>query len=249
MADIAPGSIPDAVSRFRVVSGEGDGAISVQSDRGHAFPLRKSGLFLHLTLEPGTIGRALLPASLGDRAWIVLRVVTLAIGHKGDEGWRSVLGDDSIFVIDESKLRRLHVNEVRVVSMADFSRLQDERSDGGGPPDASQAGKAPALLSHLVADGRGRPEMLTMTLGLPDEQFTALSEACLNGHVQQIYAHGITGALSTAAQFETARDMVLRPGDKAWVDVDAFDITATMNHPKHDGAAGVDVRPDDDQPG
>lgn len=222
-----------AATHFRVIREATTGTLSVESG-GRTLQLRRAGLTLHFDLEPTSYGLSLLsPAA--DRAWLEARVVGLGIGHSGDEGWRSSLADDSVFVLDGDELRVVGCHEARITSLQDFSRLRrrvavETDTEGWLPRQAGEAApEAEAVLSHLPAWKGHWEEGLALTVGLPESAFDLLVEKCAKGLVDRLYVHGVAGALSTAMDFETPRDLILASGGSAWLDVDAVSISCALD--------------------
>lgn len=245
------------VARFRLERGDTGELQLVHKERpDFTLQLRPQGLFLHIAARPRVVGRTLSEPTFGVGRWIVLSLSELQIGHRGDEGWRSTLRDDSIFVEDGDQLRPVQITDIRLLSLPEFEEeeqriremkevtatLSGDALFSGDSPERAAFGRG--RLNHVAAQGRDWPETVELSLAIPEPQFTELLEALLSRRYEQIYIHGVAFARSTAREFETGRDLVLASGEGVEITIDEANLAASWAHRADPAEGDVEEGPE-----
>lgn len=219
--------IRETEEHYRVEEAEGGPlALVSQGEKAHRFEISIQPLSFHITGRPGTVSRAL----EDGKRWISIVISELEIGTAADMGYSSMLGSNSSWVIRDGRLKHVPIRAVRVEPLSahreSVERTQENQRAaaelrGDAEPPTADAGVgeegveklAEVQLGHYRPDrrwGEGEEEIY-LEMGLRDEAFDALFDACLGGQVHEVYMHVEVFALSTGSRYEIARDLLLRP--------------------------------------
>lgn len=219
--------IRETEEHYRVEEEEGGTlALVSQGEKAHRFEISVQPLSFHITGRPGTVSRAL----EDGKRWISIVVSELEIGTASDMGYSSLLGSNSSWVIRDGRLKPVPIRTVRVEPLSahleSLERTQETlraaaELRGDAEPATAEVEERDEMVERLaqVQLGHYRPdrrwgegeEEIYLEVGLRDEAFDALFDACLGGQVHEVYMHVEVFALSTGSRYEIARDLLLRP--------------------------------------
>ena len=176
----------------------------------------------------GRVGLTLIPKMIrrgygnsnpgGSNFFIKCDVREMGIGTAGSDGFRSVLEDDTIFVVEPSGVRPLPLDQVTLTPLDAFLEQVEERKSWV----ENENHPAPSFLEHKEGDfgfglleyGPAEPilgsECLECGIGVPRDFFEELSETLLQRNRVElgVHARGLFPTLAQSAR-ETPRDIVL----------------------------------------
>lgn len=234
------------VSRFRVETRENETLLVSGTQERHEFPLRVSGILASLSGHVTYAGRSLSPTEVGHSRWLTFEHVNVSIGAAGSEGFRSLLADDSVFVVDGARLKHLPLESMRALELTEFERMEREyrlwRQETGDaeaawtgdtrPAAISETDKDPPFgrgyLAHVPADRELGGERVEIVVGIPEPQYSELYDGCLARRLDRITVGCMFMAHSTAAFFETPREVVLFPEQSVLLRVDDVSVGCNL---------------------
>ena len=221
------------LTRLRVITGsDGSIALAEGTSDDHALPRRWSGASVHLTVQLEHLFRSYGEDGNGPEMAGTFRSIN--IGARGDEGFSSILGDDSIFLAEPSGVRQISPKRVYLEPLDDFLdglKVTNRRIASTGKlttrPTAEEDDFGFGLLMHLPDEGRDWPESFECRIGLPAQVFTDLQEDLLRGHAVELTVHAHAGFHTLASEYETPREMLLVPGEAVGLHVHSVSTSIT----------------------
>jgi len=240
-----------AERRFRVEQTDEGIVLVDREDAEHTVEVRRA--LVHLTIEARLLRvcRSLVPGGL--EVWVTLEITELSLGSKGDFSGLSYLlsdyyAENKIFGIDDTDLEHLEVTHALVVDLEARDRFgypymtdsvesaQDDQDDDGDyeehEEDEEDENHSPIveLWYHTGEDDAGYRlwSALVLTVGLPEPQFSELIEACVAGRADTIVLECGCYANTTGWAFQTARDLILSPGESVRLPIDEATISGPV---------------------
>jgi len=198
-----------AISRFRVEARETGTCLVTGTDRRIEFPLRPAGVTLHVSGKVTYAGRAISPEPIGNSRWLIIANPCISIGAAGSEGFRSPLADDCMFVVDGARLAHVPLDEMRLVPLDELDQPILGAVQPPAPAGDTNEPFAGARLAHIPSEDELWPESVELIVGMPEPHFTALFDACVAQSIHEVSVHIVAHAHSTAAFYETPRDLIL----------------------------------------
>ena len=199
----------EAIKRFRVEATQEGTRLVTGNDRRIEFPLRLTGVRLHASGPTSYAGRSISPEPMGNTRWLIMDHPTISIGAEGDEGFHSPLADDSLFVVDGSRLEHLPLRAIRIVALHELSQLDEEPASTAQETEGDKKWFGRACLSHVPAAPKLWGESVELTVGIPEPHFTDLFDSCVARRVDRVFIDALFRAHATGAFFESPRDLIL----------------------------------------
>jgi len=223
----------EVASRWQVTQvGEEEFDLFVKNGKSSIIKVRRSGASIDIKATPRTIRWHASETSEPFYA-AHFQIAEMSIGSPGDEGWSSRIANDCIFVIDGETLKHLPMNELRIVSYEQYTRVRERLAAARGVTAAigyrenndSRAALALATVAHCRAmPETGFGELLEFTLGLSQLHFQKLIDGCIDGRIAGAYFNGIGGALSSCQSYESARDMIICAGQEVHIHISSISL-------------------------
>lgn len=232
--------------QFRLVE-RTDDAIRLEDadDSSRVVEALRQAVYLTIKARVRRICRSL-AAGVPER-WATLDVTQLILGNEDDFSELSSISleysaEDRILGVSEAGLSQLEVDIATVVHLptrdwlavpylmmggSDRGQHGDRSSAVLGPDDVRKASDPFAELYHYHwkdAAG-GRSSVLVLSVGLPAAQFDGFMDTCSSGYADTLVLECRCQANSTGWAGESARDMLLAPGEAVRLNVQ----TATLS--------------------
>jgi hypothetical protein len=234
-----------------------DGIILVdRRDESRSVELRRA--LIHLTIEGSTLRvcRSLTPDGL--ERWLTLQIVQFSLGSDDDSSGISVWpegeddrydAEDTVFGIDGQNLLTLEIVYARVINLdardEQGHRYIGEHSDPDGEDLADGDGVEEGENHPALAQLWYHSYALVLDIGLSEPQFSDLLEACVSGRADTISLECSCYAYTTGWAFQSARDIVLSPGETVRLNV--AEASASGLVPTARSVPALSVNEDDDK--
>lgn len=237
-----------AARRFNVERTESEIVLVDPRKPEHTVEVRRALVHVSIIARALRICRSLV-SNDGLERWLALEIQELSLGMEGDSSDLSEWPDDEdqpydaenkIFGVFGSNLEHLEITHARVLSLE--ARGQSGRryvdgvtEHGEDAVDDDDRCAVAQLWFHSHTDLTGYTSAaLVLTVGFPEPQFTELLDACVSGRADTINLECRCDANTTGWMIQSARDLILSPGETLRLHIDEATISGAVTAVRSD---------------